>query len=89
MIDITERTVGLKIKMLPYQHRDPDDKDRRSGDRLIFVIGIPIPGNTVFISALGCVSKNIKGFLNKYNRSVLRAYGNHNLLWDVIHSSTP
>ena len=35
--------------MLTYQYRDPHLKIRRSCDRLIFNMGIPIPGKMVFM----------------------------------------
>ena len=42
-----ETGVRLNIKV-SYQFRDPKLKIRRSCDRLIFNMGIPIPGKTVF-----------------------------------------
>ena len=50
MISIIDRNTGarLNIKMSSYQYTDPHVKIRRSDDRLIFNMGIPIPGNTVF-----------------------------------------
>ena len=39
----------LNIKIPSYQYRDPMFKIRRSHDRLIFNMGNPIPGKTVFI----------------------------------------
>ena len=42
----------LNIKTPLYQCMDPYDKMRRSHDRFIFIMEIPIPGKTVFINIL-------------------------------------
>ena len=43
----------LNIKMLAYQYRDPMWKIRRSRDRLIFNMGIPIPGKDNLYTEMG------------------------------------
>ena len=43
----------LNINMSSYQYRIPIIKIRRSGDRLIFIMEITIPGKTVFILRRG------------------------------------
>ena len=43
----------LNIKILSYQYRDPYVKEKRSCNRLIFNMGIPIPGKTVFVLRQG------------------------------------
>ena len=49
----TQPVARLNIDMSSYQYRDPHVKDRRSRDRLIFNIGILIPGKTVLILRRG------------------------------------